>query len=567
MKKFKKILMSLILTMVLGACTSEFEEINKNPSKVGSSDLAGSAIYLVTKPQYQLYAPNRYPYWRGQLIHGDRYAGYFTFGFRGSWWNDGLGYSFSSGYTDATIDWLLGVNGDIFILLDQTKKGAPLENDRIHALGLVLKGLYYQMFTDIVGEIPYKEVEDVTKIPVLDSQIEIYKGVIAELDEAMTLIGDSTTTGSGQQELKSNDLYYGGNMQLWKKLANSLKLRMALRAFGASEADFASTAISQALAAPLLQEGEDALLKKDNLISQWGSAAYGDIWHNFGGNGSKWRVSKTLIDYLRVNNDPRLSVYSKPADGGVSVLRAPEGATQEKQYDFIKSHLTNSGVTFTENDSTHTAEDGTVSNFKVIEMAENTYYVGQPVRINSQTRDFAHANFFSQPSDFILQNKNENKEIASEVIFTAAEAYFLQAEAAIRGIGSGNANALYRSGIEASMKMWGVDAADITTYMDNETEANLVTGRELEQIATQRWVAIYTDGFEGWANVRKSGYPADLAAGVDDIDIYSAGTINGAYPQRMRYGSTFRNTNATNLDAAIARQGPDKQDTKLWWAK
>ena len=80
-------------------------------------------------------------------------------------------------------------------------------------------------------------------------------------------------------------------------------------------------------------------------------------------------------------------------------------------------------------------------------------------------------------------------------------------------------------------------------------------------------MAFYTDGFEAWAVVRKWGYPQTLAAGVDDIDIFGLGDINGAYPQRMQYGNSAKNKNGDNLNEAISRQGPDRQDVKLWWAK
>jgi len=54
---------------------------------------------------------------------------------------------------------------------------------------------------------------------------------------------------------------------------------------------------------------------------------------------------------------------------------------------------------------------------------------------------------------------------------------------------------------------------------------------------------------------------------VSDSDIYALGNLNGAYPQRMRYGSKTYNTNGTNTEKANGIQGADEQATKLWWAK
>ncbi len=75
--------------------------------------------------------------------------------------------------------------------------------------------------------------------------------------------------GIGLELLRENDLFFNGDLQKWKKLANTLKLRMGLRAQGASGADFASSAISEALQNPLLSTAEDnALMEKDmKLIS------------------------------------------------------------------------------------------------------------------------------------------------------------------------------------------------------------------------------------------------------------------------------------------------------------
>ena len=81
-------------------------------------------------------------------------------------------------------------------------------------------------------------------------------------------------------------------------------------------------------------------------------------------------------------------------------------------------------------------------------------------------------------------------------------------------------------------------------------------------------MANFTNGYEGWAIVRDSGYPSELHEGVSDRDLYALGTtLNGAYPQRMRYGGGAYNSNGENLESALSVQGPDVQGTKLWWAK
>lgn len=554
----KALALGLILMM---SCTSDFNELNQRPGAVTADEASGR--YFLTNPQFNLFAPNRYPYWRGPLIHGDRYAGYFCFGFEGSWWTDELGYSYNGGYTDAAWDWLEGYLRDLDNYLDLTAEGGDFENEKMYAVGLILKGLYYQKYTDIFGEIPYEQAGKPDIItPEFNTQKEIYEGVITELDQAMQLIGDATNTGNALEDLGDNDLYYGGDLQKWKKLANTLKLRLALRAYGASGADFASGAITEALADPLIEtQDESALLIKDQTISQWGSAAYGDVWHNFG-LGSNWTVGKTLIDYLRDNNDPRLEKYAVPADGGTFTVPKPADAAGQKALDLMLSNLDDAGVPY----STSEVDVEGETRIQVV-MPENAYYVGQPSRLNLTSYYFANYNFFSKPAEIIIRQKNSG-EIFPELILTSGEAYFLRAEAALKGFG-GDANALYQEGIRQSMLLWDVAEEDISEFLAGSPMGSLSGSVDemLEKISVQRWIGDYTDGFEGWAVVRKSGYPADLADGVDDSDIYGFGEINGVYPERMRYGNNARNTNGTNLAEALSRQGPDQQDVKLWWAK
>ncbi|QYA24851.1 SusD/RagB family nutrient-binding outer membrane lipoprotein [Gramella sp. MT6] len=552
----------LLLVFCMSGC-SDFEEINTKPDAFTSDEV--SAKYFLTGLQIELYAPNRFPYWRAQLIHADRFAGQFTFGFNGCWWTDGLAYDYNVGYTDAAYDWISGYLGKFSTYQNFVRPGGELENDKFYAIGLIMKGLYYQMYTDTFGMVPYSEASNPDIItPKFDTQVEIYQGVITQLDEAMDIIGDATVTGDGLELLAENDLFFNGDLQKWKKLANTLKLRMALRAQGASGADFASSAISEALQNPLLSMAEDnALMEKDTEIDQFGNAAYGDVWHNFGGLGSKWKVGKTLVDYLRDNNDPRLPHYAEPIIGGdVTFTRPTEGngvALFDKYVEFILGELDNAGVEYTQSGS---GDEITIS------VAEGTYYVGQPTRLNGDIYPHVKYELFSAPADWVVNPKNSGAPIAPEVVMTAAEGNFLQAEAAVKGLGSGDAQALYQEGIRQSMLQWNVDEGAISEFLTNEPMAQLDGSMEenIEKIAIQRWLAAYTDGFEAWAIVRDTGYPAELANGVSDYDIYAAGTLNGEYPQRMRYGNIEYNTNGANLEAAVQVQGPDEQGTELWWS-
>lgn len=552
----------LSAALAITACTSDFDEINQDPNGFIADEV--SAKYFLTEPQFNLFGPDRFPYWRAHLIHADRYSGHFTFGHHGSWWSDGLGYEYSAGYTDATWGWMEGAFGGVDNFLKLTKQGGEFENELMYAIGLITKSLYFQMYTDTFGMVPYSEagVEGIVT-PKFDSQAAVYKGIIADLDMAMSLIGEESRTGVGINDVAENDVYCNGDLQQWKRMANTLKLRLALRASGAPGDDFSQTAISQALAGDLLDETSGSvLMEKDTEISQWGSAAYGDIWHNFGGLGSKWTVGQTLINYLRDNNDPRLGVYAKPAAGGQVTFTKPaegEAATNfQTRVDYILSVLDEAGAEYTLSGN---ADEWTID-------LTPGQYIGQPSRLNAQTKAYANYNLFSSPSDLVIQPKLEGN-MYPEIVLTAAEGYFLRAEAAVKGMGSDDAQMMLEKGITEAMKIWGIGAGDAQTYIANAPLADISSGtveEKLEKIAIQRWIAGYTDGFEAWAVVRDTGYPAALAQGVNDPILFEPGTLNGTYPQRMRYGSGVQTGNGVNYQAAVSEQGPDVQATPLWWA-
>ena len=565
MRKYN-IIFILFLVFGFTACTEDFVEINTDPNAITSAE--ASAAYFLPKAQYKLFAPDRYPYWRAHLIHVDRYAGYFCFGNHGSWWSDELGYTFNGGYTGATWGLYGGYFNTINTYLLLTEPGGDFENELSHAVGLILKSLYYQQYTDVFGMIPYSEAGDPDiLLPKFDSQKDIYKGILADLTSAIETIGDATVTGDGVENIAASDLYFGGDLQQWKAFANSLRLRIAMRALGADGDDFANGEINKALAEDLMEAGNGAILTKDNSITQWNSASYGDIWHRFGGLGSKWKVSQTMINYLRDNNDPRLSIFAKPAPGGTVTVTRPAEAEDPDGYAkfparvaYILSVLDEAGAVYT-----YEVNEPEYS----ITMAENTYYVGQPTRLNGFIKSLVRNELFSDPSDWVISPGPDDDNLAPEIIMTTAEVFFLRAEAAVKGFGSEDAQEMYQNGIRASMQYWGVADGDIDTYLASSDMAVLNGSDEenLEKINVQKWIANYTEGFEGWAIVRDSGYPTQLAAGVENADIFGFGDIDGAYPQRMQYGGGAYDTNGANVEAANAAQGDDKQDTKLWWAK
>lgn len=558
--KFLKTL-SVLLIIFVASCTDDFNEINERPDALSAQDV--SAKFFVTDTQQKLFAPNRTPFWRGTILQSDRFSGHFAHGYAQSFISGENGWSFNFWFQEFVYNWLADYNSTLTAFTNFVKEGGSLENDQYYAISLIMKGLYYQLYVDTHGMVPYSEASDPDiTLPKYDELKDIYTGVISELDQAISLIGNNTSTGSGVEKLGDNDLFFSGDMQKWKQLANSLKLRMALRAQGAPGESFSAASVSQAISSGVLTD-TDALINRDINISQWASATYGDVWHNFYGI-AHWHVGSVLLNTLQDNNDPRLSKYAVPAKGGtVTIVKPTEGgnvALIDKHVAFLKSTLDRAGAEYT------MTESSTEIN---INMPENTNYIGLPTRLSDKPKAYMDTNLFSEPSEIVRNQKNSGNPIFPWVVMSAGESNLLVAEAIVKGLASGNANQYYQKGIEHAMALWDVSSADIAAYLSTEMGSlSGSTDQQLEKIATQRWIANYTNGYEAWSIVRDTGYPSSVNVSVSDTDLYGlGGELNGAYPGRLQYGSSVYGNNVDNTNAALAKMGPDNMATKLWWAK
>jgi hypothetical protein len=145
-------------------------------------------------------------------------------------------------------------------------------------------------------------------------------------------------------------------------------------------------------------------------------------------------------------------------------------------------------------------------------------------------------------------------------LMTYSEVMFIRAEAAERSIGGvphGEAAADYNAGIQASMAEWGVtDAAAIAAFMASPDVAYKGGTEGLKQIATQKYISFFSDDGQAWAEWRRTCQPT-IVPGPNTIVPY--------IPRRYYYSTTEASVNAANLNAAIARQGPDDFSTRVYW--
>jgi hypothetical protein len=180
----------------------------------------------------------------------------------------------------------------------------------------------------------------------------------------------------------------------------------------------------------------------------------------------------------------------------------------------------------------------------------SSVYVGAPYgQSNSATANYS-----------FITNNIINQGDAPLMIYTYAEVLFARAEAAAWGWTTENASSLYEQGIKASMEQWGVANADSDAYAAANAYSNV------DDIAYEKWVSLYLQGYNSWAEWRrfkamgtegKIGLiaPGDLLSNATDI------------PQRHGYSATAASLNENNYNSAVSAQGSDDLDTKLWLFK
>ncbi|PLW91104.1 SusD/RagB family nutrient-binding outer membrane lipoprotein, partial [Mucilaginibacter sp.] len=145
---------------------------------------------------------------------------------------------------------------------------------------------------------------------------------------------------------------------------------------------------------------------------------------------------------------------------------------------------------------------------------------------------------------------------APAVILSYSELLFDRAEAAARGFTTDNAADLYNQAITASLKQYGIADNDISTYLA-QAAIQYDAGNYKKAIGNQKWLALFGQGLEAFAEWRRLDYP-QLQPAV-------AGTLGGKLPQRFIYPGTEQSLNGTNYQAAVASQGTDVLTTKLWF--
>ncbi|MCP9237105.1 SusD/RagB family nutrient-binding outer membrane lipoprotein [Lewinella sp. JB7] len=494
-------------------CTEDFEELNVDQAKLASLG-AEEYPFLFSKAQ----SASSYAFWRYQVaqnLFADLYAQYYatTATYFPSDRNvirmDWMQWHWRPIYTDAV--------PQLKVLLTELDPSSPE-----YAMASVTWVYAFHRLTDYYGPVPYFQAGEPLESVPYDPQEQIYDDFFKRLDAAQAVF----RANAGGNAFGSFDLIYGGDIDKWLRFTNSLRLRLALRI---SDVDpiRAQTEAEAAVASGVLEDpADDAYMSKTEAGTDVNGLAGISVWNEF-------RMSASMESALKGYEDPRIGVFFQPVD-------------DSGEYNGLRNGLT-------------PAQLGDPQN-----LAQANSNVGSRWVTGGGS---AWAREGTTPQN----------------IMHAAEAYFNRAEGALNNWDmGGSAEELYNAGIEASMKQWGItDEAAIAAYQESEStpvapgdflnsppvfDAPIDFGdseaMQRLQIATQKWLALYPDGIEAWANLRRTDLP-DLypVANSENSDI-----PDGERPNRIPFIDYEKNTNGEAVAAAVSLlKGPDVASTRLWW--
>ncbi|MDQ1088127.1 MULTISPECIES: SusD/RagB family nutrient-binding outer membrane lipoprotein [unclassified Siphonobacter] len=285
-KSFTKLILPLTLVAGLTACQKELEDINRNPNEA-----------TVAQPDYLLTNALKSS---ADLVMGSDASMETTTLFVQYWAK--IQYTDVDKYTTSPTNiqniWTNTYTQGINDFAEVIKLGERANNPNYQAVGIIMKSWSFQMLTDLYGDIPYSQALNINDYltPKYDAQKDVYAGLLNDLQKAISLIdvsGANTISG---------DVVYNGNMTRWKKFANSLRLRIALR-LADRDATAARTVIA-GLAKSDLIASNDENAKFTYLTSPNQNPVSRDRETR-----DDYRVSKSIVDKLLQLNDPRLSIY------------------------------------------------------------------------------------------------------------------------------------------------------------------------------------------------------------------------------------------------------------------
>lgn len=511
--------MALLALPAFYSCTKNFEELNTDPIS-----------FLETTPD-KLLAPalvnsiwpgmNRNRSFTNELMQvtvaqsdGD---------------NTVFRYAFRSSMSDYLWNaWFVQLTN--FKMVDSLARTGKDPNTSYQGIGKVCKVWLFSNLTDIYGDIPYFHALEGDKgnvVPAFDRQKDIYLDMFNQLEEANTLLSSAAPV------VVSSDPVYKGDIKKWRKFANSLYLRLLLRASGKADVQAQVIAkikqiVENPAQYPIFENNADCA----RILWNGGTSSTDPYTSPFvtGVRAQDFRspaICSFFLGNLVDAKDPRYvssTPYGSGSIGRLGISQASGGGWFGVPSGYLAGQGDTKGCYFQSYDNTSTG--GVWS---------------------------------------LQQNPNTG------IIMQYAEVQFILAEATAKGWIDGDTRSYYYQGIASAINYWVPNFPESTTsanfdeHLDNmeaagqQWEDNLSLEAQMEKIHLQKYYAMFMTDLQQWFEYRRTGHPI-LPKGP--------GLSNGGrMPARLVYPVYVQAANPVNYKAAVAAQGPDDINTTVWWQR
>lgn len=403
-------------------------------------------------------------------------------------------------------------------------------------VALVIKSYVFGLMADIWGDVPYSEALQAldggveTMTPKYDPQEAVYRGILADLETANTLL--SKAKADYTATIDQADVYYNGDPAKWRAFGNSLMLRYYMR-LSEKLPDVARPGIERIVGDPalypiILQASGDATMSFPG-TSRADSWPFNETFDATAGSDfRRIKLCSTFVEYLRSVSDPRLGVWARPVQIPIRVDGTVATGT-DRVIDGVRvispDVLASRGIA-------------------IDEINQNPDYVGIPPSINGPqsynlSPDLNQASNNPHVSWLNDRYRQPRGDLLRARLISAAEVNFILAEAALKGWAAGDARTHYETAIKTSFDAWGVSAA----YAGYVTHAGVAFDGSVRRVIEQKWIASWTAAAEAWFDWRRTGYP-ELTAGSQGV--------GPVLPVRFYYMTSERELNKANAEAAIA---------------
>ncbi len=365
------------------------------------------------------------------------------------------------------------------------------------AIARILKAWWFLIVTDAWGNVPYSQaLKAVGTIP-YDEQQSIYTDLFKELREAIAQF-DGGASFQG-------DILLGGDLSMWRKFANSIRLMMGVR-------------LAKIDATKGKAEVLDALASSAGLISSYTE----DVKLAYpGGNFNNpfyayynitqrrdYAVSQTLSDFMNTNADKRILAYGSESSTPGVVKGFPYGLTRTDAVNWANANT-----------------------------------------------DWAR----------IISNSMRTATMPMYIL-TASQVYLARAQAAQMGWTSENAATMYRNGIEQGWRQWGVyNATNFNNYMA-DTDVDLAAGSAMSKIFRQRWIAAFPNGQEAWNVWREANGNGNNYLVLTPAPGTTTGIPRRLAIAQSQYDLNAANTQAVAQLYTVSGEA-DSQFARIWWDK